>query len=269
VDDAKAPLRNDPPSRWRWWGVLVLWIVLGSTAVVGIGLALAPLVLAADARWPVSIPDYRTWQPAVWFRTLIYPLGKGEIQLAVVLALGLMGARKRAAGAVAALAIVALSVAILKPVVGRERPTGTPDSYPSGDTASAAAAAVPLAAGSWVAAPVAVAVVGAVATFRVLDGVHHPGDVITGAFLGTLCGLLGLMWERRRAPRPPDDRPGAVWFAVCLLFIAWGALVDQQSHAVLGGVIHVPLLIAGIVWMRWRSANRPTPDGHPDERSSA
>lgn len=243
---------------------MALWILAGSTAVVVLGLAVAPLVMAADARWPVSPPDYhQTWW-AVALRTVVYPLGKGEIQLAIVLAIGLMGARRRAAAAVLALAVVAASVAVLKPAVGRVRPSGTPDSYPSGDTASAAAAAVPLAAGSWAAAPVAVAVVASVAVFRVLDGVHHPGDVVTGAVLGGLCGLVGHFWNRRRRP-PPADRGGsergfALWLAVCCLFIAWGAVVEHRSHAILGAAVHGPWVAAAVVWFRLKPGRRQGPD---------
>jgi undecaprenyl-diphosphatase len=102
-------------------------------------------------------------------------------------------------GGIAVLAVLVLS---LKFLVRRRRPEGEwggiyrqtdPHSFPSGHAARAMLIAVlaaglgptPLAAVLWVWAPL-------VALARVAMGVHYLSDIVAGALLGVLVGLLGL-----------------------------------------------------------------------------
>ncbi len=103
----------------------------------------------------------------------------------------------------------------IKPLVARDRPwlviegfsnlvtEGDPNSFPSGHTNAAFAFAVGVcAAGAkrWMklAAVCAAVVMG---LSRLYVGVHFPSDVLAGAVIGSLCGLLGAWiirktWER-------------------------------------------------------------------------
>lgn len=112
----------------------------------------------------------------------------------------------------------------IKPLVARARPwlvienfvnlvpERDPNSFPSGHTNAAFAFAIAVcAAGSkrWmkIAAVCAAAVMG---LSRLYVGVHFPSDVLVGAVVGSLCGLLGAWvvkaaWERlsTRLPQAP------------------------------------------------------------------
>lgn len=93
----------------------------------------------------------------------------------------------------------------IKPLISRARPwvvlegletlatSGDPNSFPSGHTCSAFAFGVAVAAVlPWKWAKAAALIAAALMGFsRLYVGVHFPSDVLAGAIIGTLCGLLG------------------------------------------------------------------------------
>ena len=113
----------------------------------------------------------------------------------------------------------------IKPLVARDRPwlviedfvnlvpEHDPNSFPSGHTNAAFAFALAVCVSAqkkWlkVAAVCAAVVMG---LSRLYVGVHFPSDVLAGAVIGSLCGLLGALavkkgWERisRRTPQAPE-----------------------------------------------------------------
>ena len=119
----------------------------------------------------------------------------------------------------------------VKPLVGRERPwvamgdfvtlvtSADPNSFPSGHTCAAFAFAAALCMSlprgwSWQrGAALGLAVL--MGLSRLYVGVHFPSDVLAGAAIGALCGLLAgravprfLAWVRgRRSDQTPPGRP--------------------------------------------------------------
>ena len=117
----------------------------------------------------------------------------------------------------------------IKPLIARERPwlvirdfvnlvpEKDPNSFPSGHTNAAFAFALAVcmsAPGRWMKIT-AVCLAAVMGLSRLYVGVHFPSDVLAGAVIGSLCGLLGAwvvktIWERlvprlRKAPEPPPD----------------------------------------------------------------
>lgn len=143
----------------------------------------------------------------------------GLIWIAAALAL-LLFKRTRRAGALA-LGSMALSLlfvnGILKHLVSRPRPwlvvegletilySDDPNSFPSGHTCSAFAFACGLCGGAparWMKAA-ALVLATLMGLSRLYVGVHYPSDVLAGAAVGALSGLLACAlvrrWEKRRA----------------------------------------------------------------------
>lgn len=149
--------------------------------------------------------------PAMVFYTKLGNAGALFIAAAVLL---LLFRSMRRAGAAAGvgmtLGLLATNLA-LKPLVSRARPwvvmegwqalvtSSDMNSFPSGHTTAAFAFAAALCAvlpQKWAkaAALIAAALMGG---SRLYVGVHFPTDVLTGAVIGTICGLLGA-WITRK-----------------------------------------------------------------------
>ena len=131
--------------------------------------------------------------------------------------------RTRRAGASALCAMLIGLIVVnftIKPLVARERPwlvienfvnlvpEGDPNSFPSGHTNAAFAFALAVCMSAperWmkIAAVCAAAVMG---LSRLYVGVHFPSDVLAGAVIGSLCGLLGA-WVVKKAWERIHQRP--------------------------------------------------------------
>ena len=162
------------------------------------------------------------------FMKLYTQLGNSGL-LFIVLGIALLFfKRTRKAGCSALCAMLIGLVVVnftIKPLVARERPwlviegfvnlvpEHDPHSFPSGHTNAAFAFAVALC----MAAPkrwmkvTAVCLAAVMGLSRLYVGVHFPSDVLAGAVIGSLCGLLGafvvkLVWERvsARLPKAPE-----------------------------------------------------------------
>jgi undecaprenyl-diphosphatase len=132
-------------------------------------------------------------------------LGGARFTIAVPALLVALGGHERRVGFAMLLANVSshLAVQLLKRLVQRPRPCDAagqllalvplpdPYSFPSGHAAAATALAVTLAFWyGWLALP-AVVLAAWVAATRVALRVHHVGDVLAGACLGTAGAILG------------------------------------------------------------------------------
>jgi undecaprenyl-diphosphatase len=188
-----------------------------------VGLFLGLLVsFALDAPVHTIIASARACAPIETMAHAIRWLGVGQVQVAVLLLLVLIGAfvsrRVQAAGAwgLVALAISGAAAGVLKVLIHRPRPwTTAPEphsltawvttagfqSFPSGESAASFAVAallgyrfpslrIPL----FVAASL-------VAVARVLVGAHAPSDVWAGAMLGLAAGRLAEGWATRSTAR--------------------------------------------------------------------
>ena len=159
-------------------------------------------------------------------------LGDSGFIWLVLTALLLAFRRTRRAGWVLAAALLfdaVLCNILLKPMVGRIRPCDIltevelliprPEdfSFPSGHTCAAFAFAVALCMTQpqrW-AKGAALALAALMGFSRLYVGVHFPSDVLAGAVIGSLCGLLAgwmvprfLAWVRsRRSGRTPPQMP--------------------------------------------------------------
>lgn len=159
-----------------------------------------------DASLLLAIQDLRLeWlDPLVEFYTT---LGNAGL-LWIVLSLGLLCCKStRKAGITGLLALTLgflCTNVVLKNLVGRTRPwldvpglihlveEGDPNSFPSGHTTAALAAAVAWTRSlprKWMGA-LAVGAAVCMGLSRLYVGVHYPSDVLAGALVGTVCGWL-------------------------------------------------------------------------------
>lgn len=138
----------------------------------------------------------------------------------IVISLGLLLYRPTRRVGLAALLALALGFlctnVVLKHLVGRERPwlnvaglipliaEHDPNSFPSGHTCAAFAAAVVWAVDAkrgWLRA-VCLAAAACMGFSRLYVGVHYPSDVLTGALVGTLCAWLALRLTEKLYSKP-------------------------------------------------------------------
>lgn len=141
---------------------------------------------------------------------LFRPFGKGDVVLVIVAGLGLCAARKRATHIIIALLVMTVLIYPFKWGVGRERPGyKNTHSFPSGDSATAAAFCMPLITASPWGAPIAIVLNAGVATGRVYDGRHYPSDVLAGIAFGIIGSAIagGILRRRPWKLRRP-------WFAI-------------------------------------------------------
>lgn len=143
--------------------------------------------------------------------------------VATLLLLCFRRTRKMGAAAAAGLIVDLLVVNVtIKPLVSRPRPwltmagfqnlltSSDPNSFPSGHTCAAfafAAAICMTAPKKWMKAA-ALIVAALMGLSRLYVGVHYPSDVLAGAVIGTVCGLLGA-WIIRRFTQWRQSRKAA------------------------------------------------------------
>lgn len=192
-----APPLSDSASRtntFRWFS----WNASGPIFC----LVLALLVFATwafpqDAAWSHALtldpanPASSTIQAAI---SVIKSFGRGQILVLVALLLGAAGRRKTAIQILVAGIVMMLVVTAIKHGVGRVRPNLGPHSFPSGDTATAFAMAIPMlvAMRAWWLRTLILCVAVLVGLGRVVEGWHFPSDVAAGAAVGCLSGWSAL-----------------------------------------------------------------------------
>jgi len=163
-------------------------------------------LLALDGGILLWIQEFlrRDWlTPVVAFFTHLGDKGLLWIALCVLLLCFKKTRKAGVAGAVALVFSLLLTNGILKNLVGRTRPwidvagltalvhEPDPNSFPSGHTSAAFAAAVAW----WQTLPrrwgvAALAVAALMGLSRLYVGVHYPTDVLCGVLVGCLCGFL-------------------------------------------------------------------------------
>ena len=198
-------------------------------AAAGLGLLTLSWLLLADRRdtvpdWEADVfhalnglPDALRWP--LW---PVMQLGAAGVGLAVAAVVYMVGNRWRPAAAVATAVLLGwVASKVVKDVIQRGRPGDLLDDvvlrapqpsgygYVSGHTTVAFALATALTAvlpGRWRWVPLPLALVVGVA--RIFFGAHLPLDVLGGAGLGVLCGLVASI-AFGAIPTPPPDDPAA------------------------------------------------------------
>ena len=133
------------------------------------------------------------------FLGLIKIFGNGGIAAVLALLFAAYGYKKLAYRIAVALIIMGIMVNVLKPIVGRERPNNRNDhSFPSGDTATAAAFFPPMAAESNFFIPGTIVLAPAVGFLRTYDNWHWLSDVITGLGVGFLAMGFALQFCEKK-----------------------------------------------------------------------
>lgn len=133
------------------------------------------------------------------FLDLVKVFGNGGIAAILALIFAAYGYKKLAYRIAVSLIIMAIMVNVVKPIVGRERPNErNHHSFPSGDTATAAAFFPPMAAESAVFVPATIVLAPAVGFLRTYDNWHWLSDVITGLGVGFLSVGLALLFCEKK-----------------------------------------------------------------------
>lgn len=217
-------------ARWRRPAVRrIRWPRLPSEYVL-LGLGIVALIMAFDepiARFAIGLP-----QPVVEVAKAITDFGtslymfvlSALVALAAILARGRRGGRRvdagldalaeRAAYVFTTVAVAGVTTQIVKHIVGRARPRfidtlgahhfefialqANRNSFPSGHSANAFAAAMALGLVWPRARPWLLAAATIVALSRIAVRAHYPSDTLAGAILGCACALIvGLLFAGR------------------------------------------------------------------------
>ncbi len=129
---------------------------------------------------------------------LIKPYGNGLTAAFIAALIGGLKYKRIAYKIAVSLIIMAIIVAAIKPIVHRERPNGKNFySFPSGDSATATALFVTIAAEAPILAPV-IAIAPAVAFLRNFDNWHWLSDVLAGIGFGLIAVAISMMFDIRR-----------------------------------------------------------------------
>jgi undecaprenyl-diphosphatase len=244
-----------------WICVAVAWIV----ATLGGYLFLDPIV--SRRLWDRPI----TWHYNIWvdgFRQL----GRAGVPICLVAAWSCLTDKWRPTIVVmAAMILVGVSVCPLKALVRRARPNqafaaasgqSSPEvpwqkkvSFPSGDTAVAFAGATALSL-SWGRLWTPALFVGAtaIAVLRVTAFAHYPSDVMAGAMIGVLCGVVATRWTVRRWS-PDQFRVEGRWRLVAALVLIFvlpfiGPYIGMSSSLrVFLKVYAIPLIVLILTYL--------------------
>lgn len=131
------------------------------------------------------------------FFQIVRVFGKADVLVLLAIILGLAGKRRICKRIIISLILVGILVHPVKNIVGRERPDHTSHtSFPSGDTATAFILPEIFTASSTSVVMSSVAATG-VAVSRIFYQKHYPSDVIAGAMIGLIAGILGIFISNR------------------------------------------------------------------------
>jgi membrane-associated phospholipid phosphatase len=143
--------------------------------------------------WDIQYKEYITTHrfldiaPLSYLLGLVRVFGNGGITAILALLFAAYGYKKLAYRIAVSLIVMGIIVNVLKPIVGRERPNERNNhSFPSGDTATAAAFFPPMAAESNFFIPGTIILTPAVGFLRTYDNWHWLSDVVTGMGVGFL-----------------------------------------------------------------------------------
>lgn len=202
---------------------------------------------AAIERMPSSLA-------ALWFFLAIKSMGKADTLAIVLLLACLTRLRRPAVQGLAGLVLIALPVLLIKHFFHRDRPMHSGSSFPSGDTASAVVAFVPLAIASPKLRWPLVGLMALVALFRIVAGYHYPSDVLAGAALGMLASIVALSWTPRNWLRPGTR---TTWVLLVLAGAACGFIAatgSGQSPSKGFALLILPFVLLAVILERRRLA---------------
>ncbi|MCL5279300.1 MAG: phosphatase PAP2 family protein [Planctomycetes bacterium] len=269
MNGSTRPERKSRFSRPTVWVGAILLAIMAVTASC---LFLDPVV----SKWLQNHPN--TWHENAWvdgFRQL----GRAGVPICLVAFWSCLTNKWRPAFVVAlAMILVGVSVCPLKALTRRARPSqilavvpgqSLPEvpwqkkaSFPSGDAAVAfaGAAALSLSWGRpWTLALFAAA--GVIGVLRVTAFAHYPSDVMAGAIIGILCGVLAAWWAARWRPAGQFrvERKWRLAAAVVLIFVLplIGPYLGMRSSLqIFLRLYGVPLAAVTLAWLavvRWRA----------------
>ena len=230
-----SPLLSACRARFGWCVTAVV-LALVSLAVLPWDGAIQPLL----SDW-AGLPGVKQ------LTGLVRPFGRGEVAVLVILAVAVNGRRRLGAQLVIALVLGAVLTWTLKLAVDRMRPNDYPFAFVSGD-ACTAFCLVPLLARGWGWGLGVTALATAASLSRLILNYHWPTDVLCGAAVGLISGVLAagvpLPW------RICTDR--RLWLAlavVCLIAaMIWAAVSPRAIWLLTFLLVFAPALVAWAAW---------------------